>query len=116
VRAPNLTVPAIASQERLPIGYLSRLLRIPSLAPNQHSSLGSCAKALGSNNRGRRPKPTPLYQLKTAGLLLALASLTAAFFVSTLVRFTAKLVAGHLDQTSCILGLRSFFVTSVSYG
>jgi len=31
---PNLTVPAIASQERLTIGYLSRLLRLPSLAPD----------------------------------------------------------------------------------
>ena len=30
---PNLTVPAIASQERLTIGYLSHLLRLPSLAP-----------------------------------------------------------------------------------
>jgi site-specific DNA recombinase len=30
----NLTVPAIASQERLTIGYLSRLLRLPSLAPD----------------------------------------------------------------------------------
>jgi hypothetical protein len=29
-----LTVPAIASQERLTIGYLSRLLRLPSLAPD----------------------------------------------------------------------------------
>jgi site-specific DNA recombinase len=31
---PNLTVPTIASQERLTIGYLSRLLRLPSLAPD----------------------------------------------------------------------------------
>jgi site-specific DNA recombinase len=31
---PNLTVPAIASRERLTIGYLSRLLRLPSLAPD----------------------------------------------------------------------------------
>jgi len=31
---PNLTVPAIANQERLTIGYLSRLLRLPSLAPD----------------------------------------------------------------------------------
>ncbi len=31
---PGLTVPAIASQERLTIGYLSRLLRLPSLAPD----------------------------------------------------------------------------------
>ena len=31
---PNLTVPAIASQERLTIGYLARLLRLPSLAPD----------------------------------------------------------------------------------
>ncbi len=30
----NLTVPAIASQEQLTIGYLSRLLRLPSLAPD----------------------------------------------------------------------------------
>ena len=30
----ELTVPAIASQERLTIGYLSRLLRLPSLAPD----------------------------------------------------------------------------------
>jgi site-specific DNA recombinase len=34
LRDPNLTVPAIASQERLTIGYLSRLLRLPSLAPD----------------------------------------------------------------------------------
>jgi len=34
VQDPNLTVPAIASQERLTIGYLSRLLRLPSLAPD----------------------------------------------------------------------------------
>ncbi len=27
-------MPAIASQERLTIGYLSRLLRLPSLAPD----------------------------------------------------------------------------------
>ena len=31
---PDLTVPAIANQERLTIGYLSRLLRLPSLAPD----------------------------------------------------------------------------------
>ena len=31
---PDLTGPAIASQERLTIGYLSRLLRLPSLAPD----------------------------------------------------------------------------------
>jgi site-specific DNA recombinase len=31
---PNLTVPAVASQERLTIGYFSRLLRLPSLAPD----------------------------------------------------------------------------------
>lgn len=31
---PNLTVPALANQERLTIGYLSRLLRLPSLAPD----------------------------------------------------------------------------------
>jgi len=31
---PDLTVPAIASQERLTISYLSRLLRLPSLAPD----------------------------------------------------------------------------------
>ena len=30
----NLTVPAIANQERLSTGYLSRLLRLPSLAPD----------------------------------------------------------------------------------
>jgi DNA invertase Pin-like site-specific DNA recombinase len=30
----NLTVPAIATHERLTIGYLSRLLRLPSLAPD----------------------------------------------------------------------------------
>lgn len=30
----DLTVPAIGSQERLTIGYLSRLLRLPSLAPD----------------------------------------------------------------------------------
>jgi hypothetical protein len=30
----GLTVPAIAGQERLTIGYLSRLLRLPSLAPD----------------------------------------------------------------------------------
>ncbi|MEM9589794.1 MAG: hypothetical protein AAF967_00475 [Pseudomonadota bacterium] len=30
----NLTVPAIAGHERLTIGYLSRLLRLPSLAPD----------------------------------------------------------------------------------
>jgi site-specific DNA recombinase len=34
VQDPDLTVPAIASQERLTIGYLSRLLRLPSLAPD----------------------------------------------------------------------------------
>jgi hypothetical protein len=31
---PNVTVPAIASQKHLTIGYLSRLLRLPSLAPD----------------------------------------------------------------------------------
>jgi site-specific DNA recombinase len=31
---PSLSVPAIARQERLTIGYLSRLLRLPSLAPD----------------------------------------------------------------------------------
>ena len=31
---PNLTVPAIASHERLSIGYMSRLLRLPTLAPD----------------------------------------------------------------------------------
>ena len=34
MKDPKLTVPAIASQERLTIGYLSRLLRLPSLAPD----------------------------------------------------------------------------------
>jgi hypothetical protein len=34
IRDPDLTVPAIAIQERLTIGYLSRLLRLPSLAPD----------------------------------------------------------------------------------
>ena len=34
IQHPDLTVPAIASQERLTIGYLSRLLRLPSLAPD----------------------------------------------------------------------------------
>jgi site-specific DNA recombinase len=34
IQDPRLTVPAIASQERLTIGYLSRLLRLPSLAPD----------------------------------------------------------------------------------
>jgi site-specific DNA recombinase len=34
VQDAYLTVPAIASQERLTIGYLSRLLRLPSLAPD----------------------------------------------------------------------------------
>ena len=34
IQGPDLTVPAIASQERLTIGYLSRLLRLPSLAPD----------------------------------------------------------------------------------
>jgi hypothetical protein len=34
VEDPNLTVPGIASQELLTIGYLSRLLRLPSLAPD----------------------------------------------------------------------------------
>jgi site-specific DNA recombinase len=34
IQDPDLTVPAIASQERLTIGYLSRLLRLPTLAPN----------------------------------------------------------------------------------
>jgi site-specific DNA recombinase len=34
IQDPDLTVPAIASQERLSIGYLSRLLRLPSLAPD----------------------------------------------------------------------------------
>ena len=34
VQEPTLTVPGIASQERLTIGYLSRLLRLPSLAPD----------------------------------------------------------------------------------
>jgi len=31
---PELTVPAVAGQEQLTIGYLSRLLRLPSLAPD----------------------------------------------------------------------------------
>ena len=34
IQDPDLTVPAIAGQERLTIGYLSRLLRLPSLAPD----------------------------------------------------------------------------------
>ena len=34
IQSPDLTVPAIASEERLTIGYLSRLLRLPSLAPD----------------------------------------------------------------------------------
>ncbi|MGH9695474.1 MAG: recombinase family protein, partial [Bryobacteraceae bacterium] len=34
IQDPDLTVPAIAHQERLTIGYLSRLLRLPSLAPD----------------------------------------------------------------------------------
>ena len=31
---PNLAVPALANQERLSIGYMSRLLRLPWLAPD----------------------------------------------------------------------------------
>ena len=31
---PNLTVPTLANQERLSIGYMSRLLRLPTLAPD----------------------------------------------------------------------------------
>jgi site-specific DNA recombinase len=31
---PNLTVPTLANQERLSVGYLSRLLRLPTLAPD----------------------------------------------------------------------------------
>ena len=34
IQDPDLTVPAIANRERLTIGYLSRLLRLPSLAPD----------------------------------------------------------------------------------
>jgi site-specific DNA recombinase len=34
IQDPDLTVPAIVSRERLTIGYLSRLLRLPSLAPD----------------------------------------------------------------------------------
>ena len=34
MQEPNLTVPAIASQERITTGYVSRLLRLPSLAPD----------------------------------------------------------------------------------
>jgi len=34
IQNPNLTVPAIAVQDQLTIGYLSRLLRLPSLAPD----------------------------------------------------------------------------------
>lgn len=34
IRNPNMTVPVIAHQEQLTIGYLSRLLRLPSLAPD----------------------------------------------------------------------------------
>jgi hypothetical protein len=34
IQDPDLTVPAIANQERVTIGYLSRLLRLPSLAPD----------------------------------------------------------------------------------
>jgi hypothetical protein len=34
IRNPDLTVPAIARHEQLTIGYLSRLLRLPSLAPD----------------------------------------------------------------------------------
>ena len=34
IQDPDLHVPAIASQEQLTIGYLSRLLRVPSLAPD----------------------------------------------------------------------------------
>ena len=34
VQDPNLSVPAIAGQERLTIGYLSRLLRLPLLTPD----------------------------------------------------------------------------------
>ena len=39
IQDPDLTVPAIASQERLTIGYLSRLLRLPSLAPDIVASI-----------------------------------------------------------------------------
>jgi hypothetical protein len=34
IQDPDLKVPTMASQERLTIGYLSRLLRLPSLAPD----------------------------------------------------------------------------------
>jgi site-specific DNA recombinase len=36
---PSLSVPAIARQEQLTIGYLSRLLRLPSLAPDIVSAI-----------------------------------------------------------------------------
>jgi hypothetical protein len=36
---PDLSVPATASQEQLTIGYLSRLLRLPSLAPDIVTSI-----------------------------------------------------------------------------
>jgi hypothetical protein len=39
MQEPDLTVPAIAGQERLTIGYLSRLLRLPSLAPDIVSAI-----------------------------------------------------------------------------
>ena len=39
IQDPDLTVPAIANQERLTIGYLSRLLRLPSLAPDLVSGI-----------------------------------------------------------------------------
>ena len=34
IHDPKLSVPAVASQEQLTIGYLSCLLRLPSLAPD----------------------------------------------------------------------------------
>ena len=39
----DLSVPAIASQERLTIGYLSRLLRLPSLAEGEVPGIGDIA-------------------------------------------------------------------------
>jgi site-specific DNA recombinase len=60
VQDPDLTVPAIASQERLTIGYLSRLLRLPALAPDIITAIIN----------GKHPPPLSAKQLMRLALHL----------------------------------------------
>jgi hypothetical protein len=63
IQDSDLTVPAIASQERLTIGYLSRLLRLPSLAPDIVTAIITANTRLNSAQAAHALSPQTPHQL-----------------------------------------------------